>query len=161
MTGKPRKGLSSFLRSEFATPVAVEKPQEVPEPVSPEVPKSVSHTVTESVVLRPKPDAPPLQRGETEDRTKIAEPLGAELPASPLYLQLTRKEVRFHDDQLEALDRLARRLQRERRGKPGDRITENTLVRVAVAALLERADELTGATEAELLEVLQMPRRPA
>jgi hypothetical protein len=75
----------------------------------------------------------------------------------PRYLQLTRKEVRFRDDHLEALDKLARRLQRARRGHPGERITENTLVRVAVAALLERADDLMGRTEAELLESLRTP----
>jgi len=75
----------------------------------------------------------------------------------PRYLQLTRKEVRFRDDHLEALDKLARRLQRARRGHPGERITENTLVRVAVAALLQRAEDLTGRTEAELLEALLAP----
>jgi len=62
--------------------------------------------------------------------------------------------VRFADDQLEALARVARRLQRGRQGAPGERITENTLVRVAVAALLKRADALAGATEAELLAAL-------
>ena len=75
----------------------------------------------------------------------------------PRYLQLTRKEVRFRDDHLEALDKLARRLQRARRGHTGERITENTLVRVAVAALLQRADDLTGRTETELLEALLAP----
>jgi len=75
----------------------------------------------------------------------------------PRYLQLTRKEVRFRDDHLEALDKLARRLQRARRGHTGERITENTLVRVAVAALLQRADDLMGKTEAELLESLLAP----
>lgn len=160
MTGKPRKGLSNFLRSEFATPAVVEPHKEVPVPVRPEVTKSASPVVTESLEIRPRPEASP-PRGRTETRTEIAKPSGVELPTSPLYLQLTRKEVRFHDDQLEALDRLARRLQRERRGRPGERITENTLVRVAVAALLKRADELTGATEAELLEVLQTPPRTA
>lgn len=156
MTGKPRKGLANFLRSEFATPAVLEPNKEVPVPVRSEVPKSASVVVTESQEIHPKPDAPP-PRGRTETRSEIAKTMGDELPTSPLYLQLTRKEVRFHDDQLEALDRLARRLQRERRGRPGERITENTLVRVAVAALLKRADELTGATEAELLEVLQTP----
>jgi hypothetical protein len=156
VTGKPRKGLSNFLRSELATPVAVEPNKEVPVPVRSEVPKPASFVVTELLENHPKPDAPPL-RGRTETRTENAKTMGVELPTSPLYLQLTRKEVRFHDDQLEALDRLARRLQRERRGRPGERITENTLVRVAVAALLKRADELTGATEAELLEVMQAP----
>lgn len=72
----------------------------------------------------------------------------------PPYLRLTRKEVRFREEQLEALDRVVRRLVRARRGG-GERITENTLVRVAVDLLLERADELAGASEAELLRALR------
>jgi hypothetical protein len=72
----------------------------------------------------------------------------------PRYLRLTRKEVRFREDQLDALDRVVRRLVRARRGG-GERITENTLVRVAVDLLLERADALSGGTEAELLRSLR------
>lgn len=70
-------------------------------------------------------------------------------------MRLTRKEVRFRDDQLEALDRIVRRIARARRGHGGERITENTLVRVAVDLFLERADALTGGTEAELLKSLR------
>lgn len=73
----------------------------------------------------------------------------------PPYLRLTRKEVRFREEQLESLDRVVRRLVRARRGGGGERITENTLVRVAVDLLLARADELSGATEAELLRSLR------
>jgi hypothetical protein len=72
----------------------------------------------------------------------------------PRYLRLTRKEVRFREDQLDALDRVVRRLVRARRGG-SERITENTLVRVAVDLLLERADALSGGTEAELLRSLR------
>nr|MBK7066638.1 hypothetical protein [Deltaproteobacteria bacterium] len=63
---------------------------------------------------------------------------------------MTRKEVRFREEQLDALDRAVRRLMRARKGA-AERITENTLVRVAVDLLLERADALSGSTEAELL----------
>ena len=77
------------------------------------------------------------------------------VPEGPLYMRLTRKEVRFRDDQLEALDRVARRLARARRGAGGERITENTLVRVAVDLLLERAEAITGGTEAEILRALR------
>lgn len=92
-----------------------------------------------------------------EPGTSVAPNSVSTVAEGPRYLQLTRKEVRFRDDHLEALDKLARRLQRARRGHPGERITENTLVRVAVAALLQRADDLTGRTEAELLESLLAP----
>lgn len=76
-------------------------------------------------------------------------------PSEPLYLRLTRKEVRFRDDQLEGLHRLARRLSRARRGMKGDRITDNTLVRVAVDLLLLHADDLSGHDEAAMLESLR------
>jgi hypothetical protein len=66
-----------------------------------------------------------------------------------LYLRLTRKEVRFRDEQMEGLHRLARR------GMKGDRITDNTLVRVAVDLLLQHADDLAGHDEASLLESLR------
>jgi len=45
---------------------------------------------------------------------------------------------------------LTRNLNRARRGR-GERITDNTLIRVAIDVLLQDADRLAGATEAELL----------
>ncbi|QKS89530.1 hypothetical protein CffCFBP3418_18090 [Curtobacterium flaccumfaciens pv. flaccumfaciens] len=66
-----------------------------------------------------------------------------------MFEELTRKECRFRDEQLEDLSRYARRLQRTRLA-PGPRITDNTLIRVAVDLLMSRADELQGSTEAEL-----------
>ncbi len=75
--------------------------------------------------------------------------------SEPLYLRLTRKDVRFRDEQLGALHALARRLSKARRGAKGERITDNTLVRVAVDLLLQHADELSGADEAALLESLR------
>jgi hypothetical protein len=51
-----------------------------------------------------------------------------------------RKECRLRPDQLDALTALARRLNRERKGK-GERITENTLIRWAVDLLLEKLKE--------------------
>lgn len=75
--------------------------------------------------------------------------------SEPLYLRLTRKDVRFRDEQLGALHALARRLSKARRGAKGERITDNTLVRVAVDLLLQHADELSGADEVALLESLR------
>ncbi len=71
----------------------------------------------------------------------------------PLYLELTRKEARFRQDQLNALTTLTRQINR-RRGNTGDRITDNTLIRVAVDMLLHVADSLTGVTETDLLEAM-------
>jgi len=58
------------------------------------------------------------------------------------------------DEQADALTMLARRLNSERRGPDGkavgERITDNTLLRLAIDLLLARADELKGRTEEEL-----------
>lgn len=76
----------------------------------------------------------------------------AETPApaaTPRFEDFLRKEARFRDDQIEDLGRHARRLQRLRTA-PGERITDNTLIRVAVDLLMTRVDELRGSNEAEL-----------
>jgi len=122
---------------------------EVTESVSHRVPAKASSGVTESVSHRVPAKA---SSGVTESVShRVSE---GDDPSLPRYLRLTRKEVRFREDQLDALDRVVRRLVRVRRGG-GERITENTLVRVAVDLLLERADALSGATEAELLRSLR------
>ena len=63
--------------------------------------------------------------------------------------ELERKETRVRLDQYEALQSLSRQLNRSR-NRRGERITENTLIRVAIDLLLSRQDELAGTTEAEL-----------
>ncbi|CAD6016103.1 conserved protein of unknown function (plasmid) [Agreia sp. COWG] len=82
------------------------------------------------------------------DRSKAPEAAG-----EPLYRQLTRKEARLREDQFTDLATLAKRLQRAK-GPAGDRITENTLIRVAVDLLLARADQAHGHTEEEILRSL-------
>lgn len=65
------------------------------------------------------------------------------------FARLTRKDARIRPDQDDALTALAKTLMRRRRDK-SERITENTLIRVAVDLLLACADELRGSTEVEL-----------
>lgn len=65
------------------------------------------------------------------------------------YDQLERKETRLRADQYSRLTELSRELNRQRQGQ-GERITENTLIRVAIDLLLARSIDLAGATEAEL-----------
>jgi hypothetical protein len=103
------------------------------------VPKMATPTVSKSVAARtprakatPKPTTPDLGAG-----------------AGPLYSRLDRKETRLRPDQYERLTEHSRRLNRAK-GTGGERITENTLIRVAIDLLLERADNLTGKTETEL-----------
>lgn len=65
------------------------------------------------------------------------------------YLSFERKETRLRADQYSTLTLESRRLNRAK-GTGGERITENTLIRVAIDLLLAKADQLAGATEAEL-----------
>ncbi|MGH3181141.1 MAG: hypothetical protein ACRDOE_04430, partial [Streptosporangiaceae bacterium] len=68
---------------------------------------------------------------------------------APKWQRLERKELRLRADQLDELAKLRRGLNRQRGGE-GERITENTLIRVAVDLLLTQAAKLHGATEDEL-----------
>jgi hypothetical protein len=68
-----------------------------------------------------------------------------------------------HDYQAARLTELTRALNdRRRRGRStvGERITDNTLVRVAIDLLLTRADDLAGVTEEELRASLGLPPSP-
>ncbi|ASL24339.1 hypothetical protein MYCOZU1_05979 (plasmid) [Mycobacterium intracellulare subsp. chimaera] len=67
------------------------------------------------------------------------------------YDELERKETRLRADQYGQLSDLSRSLNRLRAGR-GERITENTLIRVAIDLLLSRESDLTGSTEIELRE---------
>ncbi|PRY28585.1 hypothetical protein, partial [Umezawaea tangerina] len=67
----------------------------------------------------------------------------------PLYRRLVRTEGRFRPDQIDALNRLSRQVMADRQAK-GERITPNTLVRLAVDLLLAHADDLRGDTEDQL-----------
>jgi hypothetical protein len=72
---------------------------------------------------------------------------------TPKYKQLDRKELLIWPDQITDLGLLSRRLNRAR-GGAGERLTQNTLIRVAVALLLARQGELRGTTEEELRQSL-------
>jgi len=77
---------------------------------------------------------------------------------TPLYRRLARKEARLREDQYVALSRLVRVLARRRTDRSGARLTENTLIRVAIDLLLSRANRLTGNNERELrASVLDTP----
>ena len=78
-------------------------------------------------------DLPPALEPPTEKEAK----------PKPRYRTFVRKEARLTDYQLEQLTILARKLNRQRKGK-GDRITENTLIRVAVDLLLNNPQELNN-----------------
>jgi hypothetical protein len=100
-----------------------------------------------------RPEVPPSPRhpAQRERRRPEAGTTAVTESQLPKWQRLERKELRLRADQLDELARLRRVLNRKRGGE-GERITENTLIRVAVDVLLSRAGELRGATEDELRE---------
>lgn len=97
----------------------------------------------------PADDAPTTEVGEETPTPAVDHETG------PRYLQMERKEARIRLDQADALAQLTRRLNRARRGS-GERITDNTLIRVAVDLLLSQSDRLAGSTEDELRNALSL-----
>ncbi len=114
----------------------------------------------------PPPEAQtPAQQSPEAQTPEVAKPEGrrrrraqpqAQAPGLPKYLRLERKELLIWPDQITNLSILARVLNRNR-DAAGERITSNTLIRVAVALLLSRSQDLAGATEDELRRSLGLP----
>lgn len=94
--------------------------------------------------IKAKPAATPVS-------TAPAAPASVTPEGLPRYLTLIRKESRITQDQADRLSSLVRSLNMARRGE-GERITDNTLIRVAIGLLLERVEDLHGTTEAELFQ---------
>ena len=65
---------------------------------------------------------------------------------APAYLRYVRKETRLREDQQNQLTVQARRLNRAKKTQ-GARITENSLIRVAVDLLLARIERASGDDE--------------
>ena len=65
---------------------------------------------------------------------------------APAYLHYVRKETRLREDQQNQLTVQARRLNRAKKTQ-GARITENSLIRVAVDLLLARIERASGDDE--------------
>jgi hypothetical protein len=110
------------------------------------------HPVQASPVITPsgprlgaRRTARPSRQSRTSGSTGVTE------SQTPKWKRLERKELRLRADQLDELARLRRSLNRQRGGE-GERITENTLIRVAVDLLLAQAGRLRGTTEDELRE---------
>ncbi len=132
-------------RPDAASPAEVQTPvQQTPVQQSPEV--------RSSEVQSPEAAAPSLGRRTPQVQPRAA----ADSSGMPKYLRLERKELLIWPDQITNLSILARRLNRNR-GGVGERITTNTLIRVAAALLLSRSQDLAGTTEEELRQSLGLP----
>lgn len=102
----------------------------------------------------PVPAAPP--EGAAPEPAREPAPQAVPDPSSasdpvPKYLRLVRHDLRVRADQMEALAALRRRISADRgRRERSERITDNTLIRVAIDLLLAHGDELAGATEDQI-----------
>lgn len=90
----------------------------------------------------------PAAQNPATKRLTESRPVGV-----PRYLTLVRKELRITEDQADQISRTSRSLNMARQGE-GERITDNTLVRLGISLLIDRLEELHGTTEAELHQSL-------
>lgn len=134
---------------------AVETTPQVEAQASPPV-KPTLVSVPSKEEPAPAPDPTPVAPPATESAAQPEESAGA--PARPHYSLLVRKELRVFQDQAKDLKILTMTIN-DLKLSVGERITDNTLVRVAIDLLLERKDELSGTTERELRESLGLPPR--
>ncbi len=91
------------------------------------------------------------------ERSPYAGAGAREAPALPKYLSLERKEARLRSDQVDSLSALARRVNRQKASPGGERITENTLIRVAVDWILGQEAYIRGSSEEEIRRGLGVP----
>jgi hypothetical protein len=120
-------------------------------------PKSEESDETEanSVVTEgPAPEAEKvvaLKAPSTAGRTPRVRTSEPEKPTAgePKYLQMDRKDARLRPGQYEDLMLLSHQLNKKRR-RTGERITENTLIRIGIDLLFQRASELEGIDEEQL-----------
>jgi hypothetical protein len=100
---------------------------------------------------------PPSPAKDSADGSAAAPKLERSNRARPKYLALQRKEARLRGDQVDALASLARRMNRGKVQRGGERITENTLIRVAVDWLLSRDEPVGASSEEEIRRGLGVP----
>lgn len=98
-------------------------------------------------------DSETLEVKDSKSRTARRQPQRQTQAAGPKYQTMVAKEARLRPDQVDELSQVARQLQRSR-SAAGERITANTLIRVAVDRLLAEAASLSGDDEAALLKSL-------
>jgi hypothetical protein len=105
----------------------------------------------ETQQLTPTPE--PISAPDNSQTLKVANSItptlsNPEPPPLPKYLTLENKAVRLRSNQIDTLAALAKALNRSRKSQ-GERITENTLIRIAIDLLLTHGN-VHGTTEEEI-----------
>ncbi|GAA1751424.1 hypothetical protein [Aeromicrobium alkaliterrae] len=146
-----------MARRDFASMIpTLDKAPETPAaPPTPTVVPSTAAAATKKVDKSPK-KTPEAKKAATRPPERSAPVASRGVAGGVGFDQLERKETRLSADQYAELTTIARDLNRRRAGA-GHRITENTLIRLGIDLLRERAGDLSGATEAELRASLRLP----
>ena len=156
MSSGKRGSLTGMLPVPVAAPPMPARPA-APSPAEVQTPEQQTPEVRSTEVQTP--GAASLRPARRQAR-QSAPQAPAGIPGLPKYLRLERKELLMWPDQITNLSILARVLNRTR-GGAGERITVNTLIRVATALLLSRSQDLAGTTEEELRRSLGLPELQA
>ncbi len=111
-----------------------------------------------------RPHVEPVRVGElTPDEAAptapTAPPADPGSPEVPKYARMEVRDARLRPDQWRDLRDLVDRLKATRTDRR-ERLTHNTLLRIAVDLLLARADELHGDDEAALRASVGLPEHP-
>ena len=150
MGGRRRRGLADLIGEVGAAPQEHEGKDEDRESTATEVAPETREEAREG---RPRGggEATVQPTAREQSRDEAAMPAASrEPPRVPKYLALERKEARLRGDQVDSLASLARRVNRQKPSRGGERITENTLIRVAVDWLLSQEAHVGGSTEEEI-----------
>lgn len=148
-----RPVLTALLNNAADEPLLKPAPAPAPVEAAPDPTPAETNPAEETPEPEPQP-AKPKQQARSAKPRRAPKARSAATPADsadaqPAYLRFHRKESRLRFDQLTELNTRARQLNAQK-NPDADRITDNTLIRVAVDLLLARADELSGGDEAEL-----------
>lgn len=151
MPGRSRQVSLSALAAKATLPDSTpdEAPAREAAPATPDPTDPDPNPAATPTQQLPPPTATPASSAPTARRParrKATQPAPGEWVR---FDQYERKEARLRPDQYGRLSTTSRELNRARHGT-GERITENTLIRVAIDLLLERGEDLTGTTESEL-----------
>ncbi len=120
-----------------------------PDPVAPaESPAATKPGPSDAVSAAPRK----RQTAREKKAPTPTTPVTATTTGEPLYLRLVRKETRLREEQYETLTEYARKLNRAKTPGAGERITENTLIRIAIDLLIPQLNEMNGNNEAQLRE---------
>jgi hypothetical protein len=119
-----------------------------------------NRTPTEQQIAPAEPaESPAPDSVSPKAGPKISDSVSSRVPK---YLTLVRREARIHEHQATELTRLSRHLNRLRtqQASTGERITDNTLIRVAIDLLLQQEPQIAGITEDELRTSLGLSQLP-